>query len=129
MEQMNPEVVRTKFIYGVVNTWDEVNNKWTTQYAVRYGDWKFMNFRRDWVQTSKCSEQWSNPKHEKYLFPTQPTRKNKMNAINSMAHNEPFKPKNASERNTVSQQIRKNLFLTPRWSFVIFVTIANFLEF
>ena len=47
---------RTKFVYGMINTWDEDKQEWVSQYAVRYGKWKFMNFRREWAQTSECVE-------------------------------------------------------------------------
>jgi len=28
VEEMNPEIVRDKFIYGLINTWDQAKNIW-----------------------------------------------------------------------------------------------------
>jgi len=28
VEEMNPEIVRDKFIYGLINTWDQAKNVW-----------------------------------------------------------------------------------------------------
>ena len=38
---------RTSFIYGVAHEWDEQENNWKLHYAVRFENWKYMNFRRE----------------------------------------------------------------------------------
>lgn len=91
-DELNPKKVRTKFIYGLVNDWDKLTESWTTQYVVRYGDWKFMNFQRAGAQTYKCSEGWKNSKHEKYLFKWKNQRKTKMAELDEIAHDQVFKP-------------------------------------
>ena len=65
---------RDKFIYGLINHWDEMEEKWVTHYGVRYNKWKFLNFRRENFGHYKCEEGWKNDKHMKYLFPSKKSR-------------------------------------------------------
>ena len=41
---------------------------------------------------------WKNPSHAKFLFPTQPWRNNSLANLYNIAHDEVFKPTNASDR-------------------------------
>ena len=69
----------------MLNTWEEKSKAWTTQYAVRYGKWKFMNFRQENVDTTKCEEGWKNDNHEKYLFPFKKYRNAMLKRVTEIA--------------------------------------------
>jgi hypothetical protein len=70
--------IRDRFIYGLLHEWDDDNLAWKTTYAVRYGDYKFMNYQSELIGNTQCSEGWLNSRHAKYLFPFKKTRDARM---------------------------------------------------
>ena len=58
----------------MINHWDESDENWVTHYGVRYGKWKFLNFRRENFGHYRCEEGWENDAHFRYLFPQKKAR-------------------------------------------------------
>ena len=58
----------------MINHWDEIDENWVTHYGVRYGKWKFLNFRRENFGHYRCEEGWQNDAHFRYLFPQKKAR-------------------------------------------------------
>ena len=61
--------IRDKFIYAILHEWDDDSLAWETTYAVRFGDFKFMNYQSELIGNTQCPEGWSNNEHTKFLFP------------------------------------------------------------
>lgn len=70
--------IRDRFIYGLLHDWDDDNLEWKTTYAVRYGDYKFLNYQSELIGNTQCPEGWFNNRHAKYLFPFKKTRDARM---------------------------------------------------
>ncbi|CAG5080405.1 Oidioi.mRNA.OKI2018_I69.PAR.g9577.t1.cds [Oikopleura dioica] len=83
--------IRDRFIYGLLHNWDNNNLQWKTSYAVRYGDYKFMNYQTELIGNTQCPEGWSNNRHEKYLFPYKKKRTTMMNKVWEISDAEPNK--------------------------------------
>ena len=96
---------RNKFIYGLANYWDEQINEWTTHFAVRYGKWKYMNFRRELYGNYKCEEGWKNDQHLAYLIPNVKRRAKYAKMLNASAV-EPFLPRPNSRNPGLSSYLR-----------------------
>ena len=70
--------IRDRFIYGLLHEWNDDKFVWKTTYAVRYGDYKFMNYQTEELGITQCSEGWKNYKHTVYHFPVKKTRESRM---------------------------------------------------
>ncbi|CAG5103508.1 Oidioi.mRNA.OKI2018_I69.chr1.g802.t1.cds [Oikopleura dioica] len=73
--------IRDKFIYAILHEWDDENLAWKTTYAVRFGDFKFMNYQSELIGITQCPEGWSNYEHTKSLFPNPSKRQTSMRKV------------------------------------------------
>jgi len=90
--------IRDRFIYGLLHEWDDDNLVWKTTYAVRYGDYKFMNYQSELIGNTQCPEGWLNSRHAKYLFPYKKTREAKMKKVLAKSDAEPNKEDGETRR-------------------------------
>ena len=61
------------------------DSTWNSEVTVRYGKWKFMNYRQDNILTYQCgNEGWSNDQYEKYLFPFKKQREQRISQVSKI---------------------------------------------